>query len=46
MELISGVPLNEKLKNGPLAEREALRLGVQMRDGLAAGTSRELFIAT
>ena len=36
MELISGVPLNEKLKNGPLAEREALRLGVQMCDGLTA----------
>ncbi len=36
MELISGVPLNEKLKNGSLAEREALRLGVQMCDGLAA----------
>ena len=36
MELISGVPLNEKLKNGPLAEREVLRLGVQMCDGLTA----------
>ena len=36
MELISGVPLNEKLKNGPLSERDVLRFGVQMCHGLAA----------
>lgn len=36
MELIPGVPLNEKLKAGPLSEREVMRLGVQMCEGLAA----------
>jgi len=36
MELMSGVPLNEKLKSGPLSEREVVRFGVQMCDGLAA----------
>ena len=36
MELISGVPLNQKLKDGPLSEREVVRFGVQMCDGLAA----------
>jgi eukaryotic-like serine/threonine-protein kinase len=36
MELIPGVPLNVKLKAGPLSEREVMRLGVQMCEGLAA----------
>ncbi|HEY2121909.1 MAG TPA: protein kinase [Candidatus Acidoferrum sp.] len=36
MELISGIPLNEKLKSGPLSERDVLRFGVQMCEGLAA----------
>ena len=36
MELISGVSLNQKLKDGPLSEREVVRFGVQMCDGLAA----------
>lgn len=36
MELIQGVPLNEKLKSGPLSERDVMRFGVQMCDGLAA----------
>ena len=36
MELIPGVPLNEKLNAGPLSEREVMRLGVQMCEGLAA----------
>jgi serine/threonine protein kinase len=36
MELISGVPLNERLRNGPLSERDVLRFGVQMCEGLAA----------
>jgi tetratricopeptide (TPR) repeat protein/predicted Ser/Thr protein kinase len=36
MELISGVPLNQKLKGGPVSEREVVRFGVQMCDGLAA----------
>jgi tetratricopeptide (TPR) repeat protein/predicted Ser/Thr protein kinase len=36
MELISGVPLNQRLKDGPVSEREVMRFGVQMCDGLAA----------
>jgi eukaryotic-like serine/threonine-protein kinase len=36
MELLSGVPLNERLKTGPMSEREVVRFGVQMCDGLAA----------
>ena len=36
MELISGVPLSQKLKEGPLSEREVVRFGIQMCDGLAA----------
>jgi serine/threonine protein kinase len=36
MELIPGVPLNKKLEAGPLSEREVMRLGVQMCEGLAA----------
>src|SRR5271156_3254230 len=36
MELIPGVPLNEKLKNGPMSVRDVMRFGVQMCDGLTA----------
>jgi tetratricopeptide (TPR) repeat protein/TolB-like protein len=36
MELISGMPLNEKLKSGPLSERDVMRLGMQLTDGLTA----------
>lgn len=36
MELIPGHTLSETLKNGPLAEREIVRLGLQVADGLAA----------
>jgi serine/threonine protein kinase/tetratricopeptide (TPR) repeat protein len=36
MELISGAPLNQRLKDGPVSEREVVRFGVQMCDGLAA----------
>ena len=36
MELISGVPLNEKLRSGSMSEREVVRFGVQMCEGLAA----------
>jgi tetratricopeptide (TPR) repeat protein/TolB-like protein len=36
MELISGVPLNEKLKSGPLSERDVMRFGMQLADGLTA----------
>ena len=40
MELIPGVPLSEKLKNGPLPERDVLRFGVQLCEGLAAAHSQ------
>jgi serine/threonine protein kinase len=36
MELIPGVPLNEKLKDGPMSVRDVMRFGVQMCDGLTA----------
>jgi eukaryotic-like serine/threonine-protein kinase len=36
MELIAGSPLSEKLKSGPLLEKEILRLGMQFAQGLAA----------
>ena len=36
MELIPGHTLSEKLKNGPLAEREIVRLSLQMAEGLSA----------
>ena len=36
MELIPGLSVLEKLKEGPLDEREIVRLGMQMADGLAA----------
>ncbi len=36
MELIAGATLDAKLKEGPLAERESLRLGMQLAEGLAA----------
>jgi len=36
MELIPGHTLSEKLKNGPLDEREIVRLSLQVADGLAA----------
>jgi eukaryotic-like serine/threonine-protein kinase len=36
MEYIPGVRLNEKLAAAPLPENEALRLGMQLSDGLAA----------
>ncbi|HEV2491023.1 MAG TPA: protein kinase [Candidatus Acidoferrales bacterium] len=36
LELIPGQPLSEKLKAGPLDEREILRLGMQLAEGLAA----------
>ncbi len=36
MELIAGSSLNQKLKAGPLQEREIVRLGMQFAEGLAA----------
>ncbi len=40
MELISGVTLDVKLSSGPLPEKEVLRLGAQLADGLAAAHSQ------
>ena len=36
MEYIAGIALSEKLAAGPLPEKEVLRLGMQLADGLAA----------
>ena len=36
MELVSGVSLDHKLLGGPLLQKEVLRLGVQLADGLVA----------
>jgi eukaryotic-like serine/threonine-protein kinase len=36
MEYIPGITLSEKLAAGPLPEKETLRLGVQLAEGLAA----------
>ncbi|PYS52938.1 MAG: hypothetical protein DMG13_14580, partial [Acidobacteria bacterium] len=36
MELIHGIPLSDRVKFGPLSEKEILRLGTQLAEGLAA----------
>jgi WD40 repeat protein/serine/threonine protein kinase len=36
MELISGTPLSSQVKVGPLPEKEILRLGIQLTEGLVA----------
>ena len=36
MEFVQGVSLDEIVRRGPLEEREALRLGIQLAQGLAA----------
>jgi tetratricopeptide (TPR) repeat protein/TolB-like protein len=36
MELVTGISLDMKLTSGPLPEREAIRLGIQMVEGLEA----------
>jgi len=40
MELVSGVSLDHKLIGGPLPQKEVLRLGVQLADGLVAAHER------
>ena len=36
MELVHGVPLSQKLRDGPLDERQTRRLGAQLAEGLAS----------
>jgi len=36
MEFIPGVSLNHKLASGPLSEKDAVRLGIQLAEGLTA----------
>lgn len=40
LELIPGISLKDKVKNGPLPEKEVLRLGIQLAEGLAAAHGR------
>jgi serine/threonine protein kinase/tetratricopeptide (TPR) repeat protein len=40
MELVSGVTLDAKLNGGPLPEKEVLKLGAQLADGLDAAHSQ------
>ena len=40
MELVTGISLDTKLTSGPLPEREVVRLGIQMIEGLEAAHSQ------
>lgn len=42
MEYIPGVTLKDKLAGGPLPEKEVLRLGMQLSEGLAAAHEHEV----
>lgn len=42
MELIPGDTLSDKLANGPLPEKEVLRLGAQLAEGLGAAHEQDL----
>ena len=42
MELISGTTLRQKLVEGPLSERDTVRLGTQLAEGLAAAHEHQV----
>jgi len=42
MELVPGITLNQKLLAGPLAEKDVLRLGMQLAQGLVAAHAAHL----
>jgi serine/threonine-protein kinase len=42
MEFIPGITLSEKVAAGPLPEKEVLRLGVQLAEGLAAAHGQDI----
>jgi tetratricopeptide (TPR) repeat protein/TolB-like protein len=42
MELIQGSPLSEKLKQGPLAEKQIVLLGMQLAEGLCAAHEQHI----
>jgi serine/threonine protein kinase/tetratricopeptide (TPR) repeat protein len=42
MELIAGLPVSDRLKDGPLPQPEVLQLGAQLAEGLAAAHDQDI----
>jgi len=42
MELIAGVTISEKLRHGPLSERDVIRMAVQFAEGLSAAHEQNI----